>query len=119
MDSSSNSHNATPKDKAIRIITIVNMIPALALLIPSGVVTGNAFPALGLVPMAFSCMVSMTALGSKKEYSYVRFLVPGADFTAATFLMILMVIRYVVMVALECTQKCHVPEADMFIFSFI
>lgn len=100
MDSSPKSHDA-PKDKAIRIVTIVNMIPALALLIPSGVVTGNAFPALGLVPMAFSCVVSMTALGSKKEYSYVRFLVPGADFTAATFLMVLMVIRYAVMGSIE------------------
>jgi hypothetical protein len=81
------------RDKTIRIVTIVAMIPALCLLIPSGVVTGNAFPALGLIPMGFSFLVSATALGSKKQDSYVRRIVPGADFTAATFLMVFMVIR--------------------------
>jgi hypothetical protein len=90
----SNSH----RDRSVRIITIVNMLPALLLLIPAGVVTGNAFPAVGLVPMGFSCLVSATALGSKKEGSYGRYVVPGADFFAATLLMVFMIIRCVFVV---------------------
>jgi hypothetical protein len=97
MDSPPKSTNAH-RDRSVRIITIVDMVPALLLLIPAGVVTGNAFPAVGLVPMAFSCLVSATALGSKSESSYGRFIVPGADFTAATLLMVFMVVRYVAVV---------------------
>jgi hypothetical protein len=71
------------------------MIPALALLIASGVVSGNPLPALGLLPMGMSCLVGLTALGSKKEDSYVKYALPGADFATATFLMVMMVLRYV------------------------
>lgn len=95
MDAQLNARKAQrEQDRSLRIVTIIAMVPALGLLIPAGVVTGNALPALGLIPMGMSCLVSMTALGSsKKDDSYLRFVVPGADFATATFLMILMVIR--------------------------
>jgi hypothetical protein len=73
----------------------MSMIPALALLIASGVVSGNPLPALGLLPMGMSCLVGLTALGSKKEDSYVKYALPGADFATATFLMVMLVLRYV------------------------
>jgi hypothetical protein len=94
MDAPPKSRDAH-RDRTVRIITIVDMLPALLLLIPAGVVTGNAFPAVGLVPMAFSCLVSATALGSKRQSSYGQFIVPGADFTAATLIMVFMIVRCV------------------------
>ena len=45
--------------------------------------------------MGMSCLVGLTALGSKKEDSYVKYALPGADFATATFLMVMMVLRYV------------------------
>jgi len=44
--------------------------------------------------MGMSCLVGLTALGSKKEDSYVKYALPGADFATATFLMVMMVLRY-------------------------
>lgn len=99
MDAPLNARNAQRhQDRALRIVTIIAMVPALALLIPAGVLTGNAFPALGLIPMGMSCLVGLTALGNKKDDSYLRFVVPGADFVTATFLMVLMVVRLVAVV---------------------
>jgi hypothetical protein len=89
------------QDRALRILTVLTMIPALGLLIASGVVSRNAFPALTLIPMGLSCVVGMTALGSKKEDSYIKNALPGADFVAATFLMVMMVLRYVTVDAVQ------------------
>jgi hypothetical protein len=79
-------------DRTLRIVTIVAFVPALALLIPSGVVTAKPLPAIGLVPMAMSLVVSMAALGSKKSLTRMR---PMADTIVATSLMIVMVFRSV------------------------
>ena len=43
-------------ESQLRLITIAAMIPALALLIPHGVITYQALPAIGLVPMAMSAV---------------------------------------------------------------
>jgi hypothetical protein len=94
MDPSSKTRNAK-RDRTLRLLTLVSMIPALALLIPSGVIYGIALPALGLLPMCLSCVVSLMALGSKKDAAYANFIVTGADFVTAALLMFLMVIRYV------------------------
>ena len=83
------------QDRALRIVTIMSMIPALALLIASGVVSRNPLPAIGLIPMGMSFLVGLTALGSKKDDSYVKHALPGADFATATFLMVMLVLRYV------------------------
>jgi hypothetical protein len=115
MDAPPKAHNGRrEQDRALRIVTIMNMIPALGLLIASGVESRNAFPALGLIPMSMSCLIGMTALGSKREGSYVQCALPGADFATATFLMVMMVIRYVAAVALsppsgEQPFQCLVP----------
>jgi len=94
------------QDRSLRIVTIVSMVPALALLIPSGVLSGNAFPALTLIPMGMSCLVSMTALGRKKDDSYIKHALPGADFASASFLMVMMVLRYVCrIIAIERTSS--------------
>ena len=96
MDAPPKAHNGRrEQDRALRIVSIITMAPALGLLIASGVVSGDPLPALGLLPMGMSCLVSMTALGSKKEDSYVKYALPGADFATATFLMVMMVLRYV------------------------
>jgi predicted nucleic acid binding AN1-type Zn finger protein len=91
MESPSSTSNGRP-DRTLRIVTIVAIIPALALLIPSGVVTAKPLPAIGLVPMAMSAVVSMAALASKKSSTRVR---PTADVIVATSLMIVMVFRLV------------------------
>jgi hypothetical protein len=94
MDASPTVHNGRcEQDRSLRIVTIIAMFPALGLLIASGVLSGNPLPALGLLPMGMSCLVSMTALGSKKQDSYVKYALPGADFATATFLMVMMVLR--------------------------
>ena len=85
-------YNGRRPDRTLRIITIVAFVPALALLIPSGVVTARPLPAIGLVPMAMSLVVSMAALGSKKSSSRMR---PMADSIVAVSLMIVMVFRSV------------------------
>jgi len=91
MANSSKASNGRP-DRTLRIITIVAFIPALALLIPSGVVTAKPLPAIGLVPMAMSLVVSMAALSSKKSAVNIR---PTADAIVASSLMIVMVFRLV------------------------
>jgi hypothetical protein len=94
MDASPIAHiSRCEQDRSLRIVTIIAMFPALGLLIASGVLSGNPLPALGLLPMGMSCLVSMTALGSKKQDSYVKYALPGADFATATFLMVMMVLR--------------------------
>jgi hypothetical protein len=103
------------QDRALRIVTIISMVPALALLIASGVVSGNPLPALGLLPMGMSCLVSMTALGSKKEDSYVKYALPGADFATATFLMVMMVLRYVNQPAVTPPHPIE-QKADSYLF---
>ena len=122
MDASPNMnahvHNGRrEQDRALRIVTIMSMIPALALLISSGVVSGNPLPAVGLVPMGMSCLVSMTALGSKKDDSYVKYALPGADFATATFLMVMMVLRYVPRQQLLFLFACIRAPADLHLFS--
>ena len=92
MASPSSPSNGRRPDRTLRIITIVAFIPALALLTPSGVVTARPLPAIGLVPMAMSLVVSMAALGSKKSSSRMR---PMADSIVAVSLMIVMVFRSV------------------------
>jgi uncharacterized membrane protein YhaH (DUF805 family) len=92
MASLSRPSNGRRPDRTLRIITIVAFVPALALLIPSGVVTARPLPAIGLVPMAMSLVVSMAALASKKSSSRMR---PMADSIVAVSLMIVMVFRLV------------------------
>jgi uncharacterized membrane protein YhaH (DUF805 family) len=92
MASPSRPSNGRRPDRTLRIITIVAFVPALALLIPSGVVTARPLPAIGLVPMAMSLVISMAALGSKKSPSKMR---PMADSIVAVSLMIVMVFRSV------------------------
>lgn len=106
MDAQPKLHNGRrERDRALRIITIITMVPALGLLIASAVVSHNAFPALGLMPQAMSFLVGLTALGSKKDDSYVKYALPGADFATATFLMVMMVLRYVPLSLQTVEQK--------------
>lgn len=79
--------------RTLRLITIIAMIPALSLLIPSAIFTHTATPTLGLIPMSLSCVVSLTALGIRKPNSSLKFFIPGADFVAATLLMVDLVAR--------------------------
>ncbi|KAM0692419.1 hypothetical protein Q7P36_008622 [Cladosporium allicinum] len=92
MASLSRPSNGRRPDRTLRIITIVAFVPALALLIPSGVVTARPLPAIGLVPMAMSLVVSMAALASKKSSSRMR---PMADSIVAVSLMIVMVFSWI------------------------
>jgi uncharacterized membrane protein YhaH (DUF805 family) len=91
MASPSGTPNGRP-DRALRITTIIAFVPALALLIPSGVVTAKPLPAIGLVPMAMSLVVSLAALTSKKSSVRMR---PTADTIVAASLMVVMVFRCV------------------------
>lgn len=91
MENQSSPSNGRP-DRALRITTIVNFVPALALLIPSGVVTAKPLPAIGLVPMAMSLVVSMAALTSNKSSVRMR---PTADTIVALSLMTVMIFRFV------------------------
>lgn len=54
-------------DRQLRVMTIVAMLPAIALLISTGITTSSYLPAVGLVPMAFSCLVSAVALGGSNH----------------------------------------------------
>ena len=62
--------------RTLRLITIIAMIPALSLLIPSAIFTHTATPTLGLIPMSLSCVVSLTALGIRKPNSSLKFFIP-------------------------------------------
>lgn len=48
--------------RPLRIVTIVTFLPAFALCVAHGVVTGNHVPAVGLVPLAFSSGVGIFLL---------------------------------------------------------
>ena len=50
------------QDRPLRLITIGSWVPAMALLIPYGVRTNTAFPALGLIPLSLSVVVGLAKL---------------------------------------------------------
>lgn len=49
-------------ERQLRFVTIAAMVPALALLIASGVITYQVLPAIGLVPMAMSAVTGAAIL---------------------------------------------------------
>ena len=55
------------QERTLRVLTVLAWIPAMALLIPFGVMTHTIVPALGLIPMTFSAV-----LGLAKLYDYIR-----------------------------------------------
>ena len=87
----SETQTVTPY-RHLRITTIATFIPAFALLVPTGVVTERPLPAIGLVPMAISAMLSAATLMSKrKEFPET----PYADAAVVLALLVVMIPSYV------------------------
>lgn len=78
-------------DRQLRMFTIAAMIPALVLLIPSGVFTYQALPAIGLVPMAMSAALGAAVVTDRKISTSRRAV---ADIVIATLLLFVLVPRY-------------------------
>lgn len=80
-------------DRALRIITILTFEPALALLIPHGIVSHQICPALGLVPMFLSaCLGLIHVFRTVKARSVDSFI----DAFLAAFLLSIMIPAFVV-----------------------
>ena len=54
-----NNMDTKPRDRALRVITIFALVPALAFLIPHGAETEQVFPALGLIPAGLSAIIGL------------------------------------------------------------
>jgi hypothetical protein len=78
-------------DRQLRIFTIAAIIPAFALLVPSGVITYQPLPAIGLVPMAMSALLGLAALAGRNMSSYGR---TWADIIVAISLLAVLIPRY-------------------------
>jgi hypothetical protein len=91
-------------DRQLRIFTIAALIPAFALLIPSGVVTYQPLPAIGLVPMAMSALLGVTTLASRKTSTYGR---TWADIIVAVSLLAVLIPRQV-QIPSECSTTLPV-----------
>jgi hypothetical protein len=87
-----------------RVITVCTFIPALALLIPVGVYTQKALPALGLVPMALSTGLGAARLASNGKSNPRK---PYADFIVALSLLAILIPSYV------CLARCS-PNATRY-----
>jgi len=57
-------------DRVLRTTTIVVFLPALALLIPYGVVSRSVLPSLGLVPAFLSAILSPLALNTSARWQW-------------------------------------------------
>jgi hypothetical protein len=78
-------------DRQLRIFTIATLLPAFALLIPSGVVTYQPLPAIGLIPMAMSALLGLFTLASPKMSTSER---TWADIIIAVSLLAVLIPRY-------------------------
>ncbi|KAK5133711.1 hypothetical protein LTR08_007465 [Meristemomyces frigidus] len=52
-------------DHGLRLVTIFTWIPAFALLLAHGNITGRAMPATGIVPMTFSAIIGIVHIAGK------------------------------------------------------
>ena len=69
------------QERTLRLMTVLAWIPAMALLIPFGVVTKTLVPALGLVPMTFSAAFGLAKLLGYIEADYHLYAVTIYAFT--------------------------------------
>ena len=56
---------AADQYRALRLISICAFVPAVALLLPCGIITGRPVPALGIAPMFFSSAFSALMINGK------------------------------------------------------
>jgi hypothetical protein len=84
-------HENGRSDRQLRIFTIAAIIPAFALLVPSGVVTYQPLPAIGLVPMAMSALLGLATLASPKMSTHGK---TWADIVIAVSLLAVLIPRY-------------------------
>lgn len=54
MPSKAQESSISESDRTLRIISIITFIPAIAILIPHGVLSDHPCPAIGLIPMSLS-----------------------------------------------------------------
>ena len=64
----------TPSERTLRIIPILDFIPALALLIPHAVANGGPCPAIGLAPAFISLCFGIAQLTTKTRHHRLDFL---------------------------------------------
>jgi hypothetical protein len=101
-------------DRQLRIFTIATLLPAFALLIPSGVVTYQPLPAIGLIPMTMSALLGLFTLASPKMSASER---TWADIIIAFSLLAVLIPRYEfhrvanaifpTLERLACTNTCN------------
>lgn len=60
----------SPLDCVLRTATFIAFFPALALLIPHGVIACIPIPALGLIPAFFSAVFSLFSLKSQSRFGH-------------------------------------------------
>ena len=74
----------SPTDRVLRTINILVFIPALGLLIPHGVISRHAAPAIGLVPGSISALLAIVYLANKgPKQAWIRLYL---DVFVSTFL---------------------------------
>lgn len=54
-------------DRNLRLLTIVGWIPAVAFLLPHGIITEMMCPVLGIIPMTFSALAGLAHLAGKAK----------------------------------------------------
>lgn len=81
-------------DRVLRLITVVGWIPAMAFSIAHGVIASTIFPALGTIPMSFSCITGLVHLTGYAKRRSANILM---DLFVACFLISILVPTWVKM----------------------
>lgn len=70
-----NSKPAWPTDKAIRAVTVLNIVPGLGFFIPAGVTRRELWPLIGIVPLSLSACLGLLVLyiGPRPRFLIVLF----------------------------------------------
>jgi hypothetical protein len=109
MNRPTSSPPAIDPHRQLRIISIFAFIPALSLLLPCGMISHAAWPAVGIAPMFFSSLFQAITIGSKPRMLKTTVLI---NTLLAAFLLAILVPRYEIL-KLQLLAHVHVQSADL------
>lgn len=81
-----------PKDRSLRIATILAFLPTVGLLLPYGIISARPLPTVGIAAMFFSATFSTLVLGGKFQSSRAK---AWIDLFLAISILALLIPRYV------------------------
>jgi hypothetical protein len=94
--------------RQLRAVTVLAFIPGFSLLLPAGIRSSHALPAMGIAPLAFSACQGVLILTGRLQLASKKALI---DLFLAIFFFAVLVPRCV---AISYTRRCPNDETDRF-----